>query len=293
MGLLGTEAFLSPISYRQESSLHDLLSVPNGIIVANQRRNSSKTARLKDQRGSSRLDTGPPNTLHTSNLVRNPTLLNFPEERIQDCYCLDPYHILLPDYITFPFSPGRRHNSWGTSLLCSSPSAWQSNKTTLSFSSIILSPYFCLALVHRDKILATIRLIRKIFLNIQDKILKAKLHGIQLATRFPGDSGSKESACNAGDQGLIPGLGRFPWRRKRQPTPVFLPGKSHGWRSPAGYSPLSHKELDTTEWFHFLFFLYNLQWIKEIQIKSTPRCHYMPLRPAKTKKILNSMPKWP
>ena len=39
----------------------------------------------------------------------------------------------------------------------------------------------------------------------------------------------KESACNAGDPGLIPGLRRFPWRRKWQPTPVFLPGKSHGW----------------------------------------------------------------
>ena len=30
------------------------------------------------------------------------------------------------------------------------------------------------------------------------------------------------------DFGSIPGLGRFPWRRKWQPTPVFLPGKSHG-----------------------------------------------------------------
>ena len=29
----------------------------------------------------------------------------------------------------------------------------------------------------------------------------------------------------------------FGWRRKRQPTPVLLPGKSHGWRSLAGYSP--------------------------------------------------------
>ena len=37
------------------------------------------------------------------------------------------------------------------------------------------------------------------------------------------------------------------WRRKWQPTPVFLPGKSHGQRSLAGYSPWGHKELDTTE----------------------------------------------
>ena len=35
----------------------------------------------------------------------------------------------------------------------------------------------------------------------------------------------KESACDAGDLGSIPGLGRFPWRRKWQPIPVFLPGE--------------------------------------------------------------------
>ena len=55
---------------------------------------------------------------------------------------------------------------------------------------------------------------------------------------------SKESTCNAGDTrdvSLIPGLGRLqvqwvwriPWRRKWQPTPVFLPETSHGQRSPA------------------------------------------------------------
>ena len=37
------------------------------------------------------------------------------------------------------------------------------------------------------------------------------------------------------------------WRRQRQPTPVLLPGKSHGWRSLVGCSPWGHEELDTTE----------------------------------------------
>ena len=37
------------------------------------------------------------------------------------------------------------------------------------------------------------------------------------------------------------------WRRKWQPTPVFLPGKSHRWRSLAGYSPWGRKQSDTTE----------------------------------------------
>ena len=40
------------------------------------------------------------------------------------------------------------------------------------------------------------------------------------------------------------------WRRKWQPTPVFLPEKFHGWRSLESYSPWGHKESDKTEWSH-------------------------------------------
>ena len=61
--------------------------------------------------------------------------------------------------------------------------------------------------------------------------------GFQRNVDFPNSSISKESLCNAGDLGLIPGLRKIPWRRKWQPTPVFLPGESHGQRSLAGYSP--------------------------------------------------------
>ena len=57
----------------------------------------------------------------------------------------------------------------------------------------------------------------------------------------------KESTCNAGDLGFRPCVGKIPWRRKWQPTPVFLPGESHGQRGLTGYSPWGHKELDTTE----------------------------------------------
>ena len=64
---------------------------------------------------------------------------------------------------------------------------------------------------------------------------------------------SKASAWNAGEPGLIPGSGTFPWRRKWQPTPVLLPRKFHGWRSLVGYSPWGCKESDTTEWLHFHF----------------------------------------
>ena len=45
----------------------------------------------------------------------------------------------------------------------------------------------------------------------------------------------------------ISGLERSSKRRNWQPTPVFLPGKSYGWRSLVGYSPWGHKELDMTE----------------------------------------------
>ena len=48
-----------------------------------------------------------------------------------------------------------------------------------------------------------------------------------------------------------PWIGKTPWRRKWQPTPVLLPGKSHGQRNLVGYSPWGCKELDTTEWLHF------------------------------------------
>ena len=60
---------------------------------------------------------------------------------------------------------------------------------------------------------------------------------------FPGGSDSKASACNAGDLGSIPGLGRSPGEGKWQPTPVLLPRKFNGWRSLVGYSLWGPKEL--------------------------------------------------
>ena len=64
----------------------------------------------------------------------------------------------------------------------------------------------------------------------------------------PGGSGSKESACNVEDPGSIPGSGRSPEEGNGNTSiPVFLPGKFHGHRSLAGYSPWVCKESDTTE----------------------------------------------
>ena len=59
------------------------------------------------------------------------------------------------------------------------------------------------------------------------------------------------NARDIGDVGSIPGsdpwVRKIPWRRKWQPSPVFLSGESHGQRSPVGCSPWGHKESDTTE----------------------------------------------
>ena len=63
---------------------------------------------------------------------------------------------------------------------------------------------------------------------------------------FPGGSDGKESASNAGDPGLFPGMGRPLGEGNGYPTPVFLPGESHGQRSLAGCSPWDHEELDMT-----------------------------------------------
>ena len=56
---------------------------------------------------------------------------------------------------------------------------------------------------------------------------------------FPGGSEGEASACKCGRPVFDRWVRKIPWRRKWQPTPVFLPGKSHGWRSLIGYSPRS------------------------------------------------------
>ena len=58
---------------------------------------------------------------------------------------------------------------------------------------------------------------------------------------FPGGSDGKESTCNVRDLGLIP------WRRAWQPTPVFLPGESPGHRSLEDYRSWGRRESDMTE----------------------------------------------
>ena len=71
---------------------------------------------------------------------------------------------------------------------------------------------------------------------------------------FRGGSDGKESACNAGDPGSIPGWGRSSEKEMAAHSSI-LPGKSHGQRSLVDYSPWGHEESDTTEWLTLLTFL--------------------------------------
>ena len=71
----------------------------------------------------------------------------------------------------------------------------------------------------------------------------------------------KESACQCRSPnrwGFHPWVGKILWRREWQPTPVFLPGESHGQRSLVGYSLWGHRESDMPEWLstrRWLFFM--------------------------------------
>ena len=68
----------------------------------------------------------------------------------------------------------------------------------------------------------------------------------------------KESACQCSGCKrcrFYPWVRKIPWRKKQQPTSVFLLGKSHGQRSLVGCSPWGREESDTTERLHFHFSL--------------------------------------
>ena len=58
-----------------------------------------------------------------------------------------------------------------------------------------------------------------------------------LSSIIPRWLSGKESACQCRRHRSHPWVGKVPWRRKWQPTPLFLPGKCHGQRSLVGYSP--------------------------------------------------------
>ena len=81
------------------------------------------------------------------------------------------------------------------------------------------------------------------------KIIKGTAGWISLKGNGGVSGGSVVKNPPAKQKTQVQTLGReIPWRRKWQPNPLFLPGKSHGWRSLAGYSSWDHKDLNMTEW---------------------------------------------
>ena len=67
---------------------------------------------------------------------------------------------------------------------------------------------------------------------------------------FPGGTSGKEPACHCRrhkKHGFDPWVGKIPWRKAWQPTPVFLPRESHEQKSLVGYSPQGSTEIDTTK----------------------------------------------
>ena len=69
--------------------------------------------------------------------------------------------------------------------------------------------------------------------------------------RWPSDKESASQWRRPKRCEFSPWAGKIPWRRKWQPTPVFLSGKSHGWRNLVGYTLHGVAESDTTERLHF------------------------------------------
>ena len=78
----------------------------------------------------------------------------------------------------------------------------------------------------------------------------ANIYHLPLLLGFPSGSAPKEPACQGRRHEFYPWIGKIPWRRTWQPTPVFLPGKFHAQMSLVGCSLWGCKELDTAECVH-------------------------------------------
>ena len=80
----------------------------------------------------------------------------------------------------------------------------------------------------------------------------------------------KDSPCQFRRPPFDPWVGKTPWRRQWQLTPVFLPGESHGQRRLEGHSRWGHKELDMTE----RLTLFTFSGSKRLASCATPNCLY-------------------
>ena len=127
---------------------------------------------------------------------------------------------------------------------------------TLLLSQVICTQHFLLACLHPHEDCSspwqvTHRMGKDStgFFCQAEKILgKDKINSCKSCITHKGfPSGSDGKVCLQCERlGFDPWVGKIPWGRKWQPTPVVLPGESQAWRGLAGYSPWSCKEWDTT-----------------------------------------------
>ena len=90
------------------------------------------------------------------------------------------------------------------------------------------------------------------FANLKSAACKPTMPRSSSGMQTPGSSpkASQAAEWSPGDcrrHRFDPWVRKIPWRRAWQPTPVFLPGESHGQRSLVDYSPWGHKESDMSE----------------------------------------------
>ena len=150
--------------------------------------------------------------------------------------------------------PTTEVGSWGTLLACQE---WKSRLPTQPAGSVEVAPQlFLWCLDESEQSLSKSFLscetapffnlclkgavfVGKIFCPAHIGIYRLQVAGFSMD--FTGSSVVKNPPANAGDVSSTPGSGRPPWKRKWQPRPVFLPGKSHGQRILASYRPWGSK----------------------------------------------------
>ena len=134
------------------------------------------------------------------------------------------------------------------------------------------------------------------FINHEKRILLLRMSLIFVDKHFgrhPGGARGKESTCQCRRhrrQGFEPWVGKIPWRRKWQPTPVFLLGKSHGQRSLVGYSPLESQRVghDWTCTHDCMFWLAPISWFLTSKIFYKATWVFLPFKLVQSSKKTQS-----
>ena len=93
-------------------------------------------------------------------------------------------------------------------------------------------------------------LVHTVHLGIIQSFLGVRIPDLGPSLGLPRWFSGKESACQCRRCWFDPWIGKIPWRRRWQPPSLFLPGRSHGQRSLAGYRSWGRKERDLTEYTH-------------------------------------------